>query len=73
MKLNNIAIETLWATDQHLHLCDYEPLNMSNRYDKGKREQVTVRSTQTGPTVGHTLYQPQFIGETIECTLFIVK
>ena len=51
-------VKVLCTTDQHLHPSDNEPLDMSNRQDK---EQVTVRSTQLGPTVGHTLLIPATI------------
>jgi hypothetical protein len=43
------------------------------KFDQAEVKIQPVKSTQIGPVVGQTLYQQQFMGETIECTLFIVK
>ena len=51
-------VKVFCTTDQHLHSSDNEPLDMSKRQDK---EQVKIRSTQIGPTVGHTLLIPATI------------
>ena len=53
--------EAILTTDQQLHKSDSEPVDMSNRQDKGTGEQITVRSTQLDPTVGHTLLIPATI------------
>ena len=58
VRVNIIATEAVSTTEQHLHLCDNETLNMSNIQDKGNGEQVTDRSTQLGPTVRRTLLMP---------------